>query len=148
MGRTAPHPLDQPPDQGHIPLLADLAAQPQARLDHHGECHPHDASLFLHADLIGLDLSQVPRLLDQVLLYRLPLAPGACPPIGNRPLIKPKSCHNGLHGAPVGKQGHDEGHSVCRSAQPIQHRACGRTECLVALRAEELQRTFQEYRTS
>src|SRR5712691_4214608 len=28
MGRTAPHALDQPPDQGHVPLLADLATQP------------------------------------------------------------------------------------------------------------------------
>src|SRR5207249_1652631 len=44
-GRTAPHPFDQPADQGQITLLADLTAQPQTRLDHHGERHPHDVAL-------------------------------------------------------------------------------------------------------
>ena len=57
------------------PLLADLAAQPQARLDHHGQRHPHDAALFLDADFVGLHLSQVTRLFDQALLDGL--APGA-----------------------------------------------------------------------
>src|SRR2546425_2540955 len=136
-GRAALHPLDQPSDQGHVPLLADLAAQPQARLHHHGERHPHDATLFLHADLIGWDLPQVTGLFDHVLLYGLPLSPGAGPPIGNRPLIKPKSRHNGLHGTPMGKQGHDEGHGLCRSAQPIKHRAFGSAERLATLRTNE-----------
>src|SRR4029434_2467411 len=53
-------PLDQPSDQGHVTLLTDLAAQPQARLDHHGQRHPHDAALLLDADLIGLYLPPGP----------------------------------------------------------------------------------------
>ena len=57
--RTAPHPLAQTPDEGHVPLLADLAAQPQACPDHHGQGHPHDAALFLHANLIGLHLPEI-----------------------------------------------------------------------------------------
>jgi len=37
VGCTALHALDQPPDQDHITLLADLAAEPQARADHQGQ---------------------------------------------------------------------------------------------------------------
>src|SRR4029453_9938418 len=58
-GRTAPPPRDQPSNQGQVPLLTDLATQPQARLDHHGQRHPHDATLFLDAQLIGLYPSPV-----------------------------------------------------------------------------------------
>ena len=83
MGRTAPHAFDQSSDQRHVTLLADFTAQPQARLDHHGQCHPHDAALFLHADLIGLYVPQVTWLLDQALLDGLPLSPGAGPPRGD-----------------------------------------------------------------
>src|SRR6516164_4913161 len=71
MGRTAPYPPDQPPDQRHVTLLADLAAQPQARLDHHGQRHPDNAALFLDAELIGLHLPQVTWLLDQILVHGL-----------------------------------------------------------------------------
>ena len=73
--RTAPHPLDQPPDQGHITLLADRTAQPQARRDHHSQRHPHDAALFLDTEFIGLHLSQVPWLFDQVLVHGLSCRP-------------------------------------------------------------------------
>ena len=76
-GRTTPHPLDQPPDQGHVPPFADLTAQPHARLDPHGQRHPHDTTLFFYADLIGLYVPQVPWLFDQALLDGLPLSPGA-----------------------------------------------------------------------
>ena len=91
MHRTAPDALDQAPDQRHVTLLADLTAQPQARLDHHGQRHPHDATLFLDADLISLHLSQVPWSFDQSFLHRLPLATGACPPISHSALVKPPS---------------------------------------------------------
>ena len=72
MCRTASYPLDQPPDQGHVTLLTDLAAQPQPRRDHHGQCHPHDAALFLDAELIGLHLSQIAWLLDKILMQSGP----------------------------------------------------------------------------
>src|SRR5207247_9702175 len=94
-------------------------------------------ALFLDADLIGLHLPQVSGLFDQALLHSLPLAPGACPPIGDRPLIKPKRRHNRLHGTPMGKQGHDEDHGLCRGAQPIEHRACGGAERFVTLVTDE-----------
>src|SRR6266699_402554 len=135
--RTALHPRNQPPDQGQVPLLADLTTQPQARLDHHGQPHPHDAALFLHTDLIGLHLPQVTGLFDQVLLHGLPLSPGAGPPIGDGAFIESERRHHGLHGTALGEQGHDEGHGLCRGAQAIECRAFRGAERLVALRAEE-----------
>src|SRR6266581_4847617 len=73
MHRTASYPLDQPPDQGQVTLLTDLAAQPQPRLDHHGQCHPHDAALFLDPEFIGLHLAQIAWLLDQIRMHSLAL---------------------------------------------------------------------------
>src|SRR2546428_10734750 len=37
----------------------------------------------------------------------------------------------------MGEQGHDEGHGLCRSAQPIKHRAFGSAERLATLRTNE-----------
>ncbi len=37
----------------------------------------------------------------------------------------------------MGEQGHDEGHGLCRSPQPIKHRAFGGAERLVTLRTHE-----------
>jgi hypothetical protein len=87
--RTAADPLDQPPDQGQVTRRADLTAHLQARLAHHSQHHPHDTALFLDTQLIGLHLPQVPWLFDQGLVHDLPLASGACPPSGDRPLVKP-----------------------------------------------------------
>src|SRR5215510_822577 len=134
---TAPHPLDQPPDQRHVTLLADLAAQPQACLDHHGQCHPHDAALFLDADLIGLHLPQVPWSFDQELLHRLPLVTGACPPISDGALVKPKSRHDRLQGTPMSEQGHHEHHGLCRGTQPIEDSPFAGAEGFVTLVADE-----------
>ena len=135
--RTAPDPLTQPPDQGHVPLRTDRAAQPQARLDHHSQCHPHNAALFLDAEFIGLHLPQVTWLFDQGLVHGLPLLTGTGPPRGDRPLVKRKTRHNRLQGTPMGEQGHDDDHSFCRGTQPIEDRACGGAEGFVALMTDE-----------
>src|SRR5215831_2932047 len=134
---TAPHPLDQPPDQRHVTLLADLAAQPHACLDHHGQRHPHDAALFLDAEFIGLHLLQVPWSFDQELLHCLPLATGACPPIRDGALVKPKSRHDCLQGTPMSEQGHYEHHGLCRGAQPIEDGTFAGAEGFVTRVAEE-----------
>ena len=63
----------------------------------------HDAALFLHAEFIGLHLPQVPGLFNQMLVHGLPLSTRAGPPRGDRPLIQPKSCHDGLYGTPIGE---------------------------------------------
>src|SRR5438093_12919956 len=133
---TAAHPLDQLPDQGHVTLLADLAAQPQTCLDHDGECHPHDTALFLDAQLIGLHLPQVPWLLDQILVHGLALTARAGPPTRYGALVEPKRRHNRLYGAPMGEQGHHDDHSLTRGAQPIENRARGGTDGFVTLVAD------------
>src|SRR5207247_4695138 len=135
--RPAPHPFDQPADQGQITLLADLTAQPQTRLDHHGERHPHDAALFLDTEFIRLHLSQVPWLFDQVFVHHLTLSTRASPPISHRPLVKSKRRHNRLHGTAMGQQGHDEDDGFCRGAQPIEDRAFGGAEGFVARVTDE-----------
>jgi len=71
--------------------LADLAAQPQARLDHHGQRHPDNATLFLDADLIGLHLPQVTWVLDQMLMHPLALPAQAGPPIHDGAFVEPKT---------------------------------------------------------
>ena len=120
---AAPHPRGQPPDQGHVTLLADLAAQPQARRDQHGQRHPHDPALFLDAQLIGLDLSEVTRLLNQIRVPDLALTARPGPPICAGALVEAKRGHDRLHGTPMGEHGHDEDDSLCGGAQLIEDRA-------------------------
>src|SRR5207244_2556220 len=127
----------QPSDQGQVTLLTDLAAQPQARLDHHGQRHPHDAALFLDAQLIGLHLSQVAWLLDKILVHGLTLTTRAGPPIRDGTLVEPKRRHDGLHGAPMGEQGHHEHYGLCRGTQPIEDGPCAAAEGFVTLVADE-----------
>src|SRR5437870_7040345 len=129
--------LDQPPDQGHVALLADLAAQPQAGLHHHGHGHPDHTALLLDAQLVGLHLSEVPWLLDQILVHGLALPPRARPPIRYSAFVESKRRHNRLHGTPMGEQRHDEAHRLGRGAQAVKHRACGGAERLMALVADE-----------
>src|SRR5215475_5146491 len=135
--RTAPDPRDQSPDQGQVTLLTDLAAQPQTRLDHHGQRHPHDATLFLDPEFIGLYLAQVPGLFDQVFVHRLPLTARASPPSRDGTLVEPKRRQDRLHGTPVGEQGHDEHYRFCRGAQPVEDCTFAGTEGLVTRVADE-----------
>src|SRR5215475_12999613 len=134
---TAPHALDQAPDQRQITLLTDLTAEPQTRRDHHGQCHPHNTALLLDAELISLHLSQITWLLDQIRMNSLALTARASPPSRNGALVKPKRRYDRLHGAPVGQQGHDEHHRLRRGAQPIEDRAFAGTEGLVTRMADE-----------
>ena len=134
---TGTYPLDQTPNQHHVTLLTDFASEPQAGADHHRQSHPHDAPLFLDADLVGLHLPEGPRSLDHMFLDRLALY--ACPlqPGGYGPLIHAESDNDGLQGAPVRHQGHDPGHRVRRSPQTIKRRASGGGEGLVTLGTDE-----------
>src|SRR5437899_1455123 len=137
MGRTAPHALDQSSDQRHVPLRTDFAAQPQTRLDHHGQRHPHDAALFLHADLVGLHLPQVARLLDQMFLHRLSLIAGTCHPTRYRPLVIAKCDDDRLEGTPVGQERHYQAHRLRRGPQAIEGRAFRGAERLLTRCAEK-----------
>src|SRR5262245_6084945 len=134
---TAADTLEQPPDQGHVALLADLAAQPQAGLHHHGHGHPDHTALLLDAQLVGLHLSEVSWLLDQILVHGLALPPRASPPIRYSACVESKRRHNRLHGTPMGEQRHDEAHRLGCGAQAVKHRAFGGAERLMALVADE-----------
>ena len=89
--RPATHPCAQPPGPG--PRRADLAAQPPAGLDQHGQRPPPAAALGRSAALRGLPLSHGPGWCDPGRRHGLPLAPGACPPLGVRPLLHPANRH-------------------------------------------------------
>jgi hypothetical protein len=118
-------------------LRTALTTQPQARLDHHGPRHPHEAALFLETELIGLPLSQGPWWFDQGLGHSLPLAPGAGLPSGDRPLVESKGGHNGLQRAAMGQQRHHNDDDLCRSAQAGEDRPFGCRESPTALATEE-----------
>src|SRR5512143_4110401 len=103
MQSTRAHPLDQTPNQRQVAMLADLASQPQPGLDHHSQRPPHDAPLALDSYLVGLHLSEVSRLLHQMLLDGLSLSASACPPRRHRPLVEAKSDNDRLQGAAIGE---------------------------------------------
>src|SRR5215216_5936207 len=134
---TASYPRDQSPDQGQVPLLTDLAAQPQPGLAHYGQGHPHEAALLLDPELIGLHLAQSAWLLDEILMHHLALTARAGPPSRDGALVKPKCRHDRLHGTPVGEQGHDEHHRFCRGAQPIEDGPLAGAEGFVTRLADE-----------
>ena len=66
------------PAPGPDPRRADLAAQPPAGLDQHGQRPPPAAALGRSAALRGLPLSHGPGWCDPGRRHGLPLAPGAC----------------------------------------------------------------------
>src|SRR4029434_10783784 len=102
-----------PQSRGCLTRWLLTALPPWTACGQHRQRHPPDAPLFLDAQLIGLHLSQVAWLFDQMLVHGLPLSTGACPPRGDRPLVKPKGRHNRLQGTPMGEQGHHDGHGLC-----------------------------------
>src|SRR5262252_2583446 len=70
-------------------------------------------------------------------MHRLTLTARSSPPRRDGALVKPKRRHDGLHGTPVGKQGHDEHHRLGRGAQPIEDGAFAGAEGCVTLMADE-----------
>ena len=96
MQGTATDPFDQAPDQRHVAVLADFTTEPQAGLHRHGHRHPHHGALFLDPNLVGLNLSEITRLLHQKLVDGLTLTAGSGPPMGNCAFIESKSRHNRL----------------------------------------------------
>ena len=105
--------------------------------NHHRECHPDNAPLSLHAYFVGLYLAEFSRLLDQMLLHRLPLgAPSAHPP-RHSPLVEAKRCHDGLGRTAVCQQSDDQADRLRRGPQAIQGRAFRNAACLVAHGAQE-----------
>jgi hypothetical protein len=116
VGSTAADLLDQPLDQRHVPVLADLAAQPQAGTDHHGQRHPHAATLFLHTDRIGLHLPQVAWLFDHIGVHNLALLARSRPPGGHGALVEPQGRTDRWQRTAMGEPRHDKGNRLRRGA--------------------------------
>ena len=134
---TATHPLHEAPNQGQVTVGADLTRQPQAGADHHRQGHPHNAPLGLDADLVGLHLPQVTRLLDQMLLYGLPLDPSACRPARHGPFVEAKGDDDRLQWTAMGEERDHKGHRLRRGPQVVQRRAFRHGKRFTARRAEE-----------
>ena len=134
---TATHPLHEATNQGQVTVGADLTRQPQAGTDHHRQGHPHNAPLGLDADLVGLHLLQVTRLLNQMLLYGLPLDTRACRPARYGPFVETKGDDDRLQWTAMGEERDHEGHRRRRGPQAVQRRAFRRGERFAARRAEE-----------
>ena len=123
---------DHGADQVPIAVLTHGPAQPQpgTHLDSHSQ--PQNDALRFHPNLIGLHLSQVPRLLDQVFMNRLTLLAGLLFQTAHRALIPLKSLHNRLHRATESQQGHDAGNHLGRLLAAIEDRPLGLHKCLIA----------------
>ena len=99
--------------------------------------HPDDATLGLDADLIGLDVPEIPGLLDQMLLHGLALVASTCLPRCDRPLVKPKGHDDRLQRAAVRQERQHERHGLGWRPQAVERRPFRRGEGLAALRADE-----------
>ena len=98
---------------------------------------PDSLNVGLDADFVGLHLLQGTRLLDQMLLYCLPLDPIARQPTRHRPLVIAKCHDDRLQWAPVGHQCHHQADRLRRGPQAIAGCAFRGAERLVTLRAQE-----------
>src|SRR6266404_730222 len=134
MQRAPTHPRDETTHQRQVPVGAHSSGEPPAGTDHPRQGHPDKAPLRLDADRVGLDLPQVPRLLDQRLMDRLPWDPSARQPTRYRPLLIAKCHDDRWQWTPVGHQGHHQADRLRRGPQAIPCRAFPRAERLVALR--------------
>jgi hypothetical protein len=86
----------------------------------------------LDADLIGLHLPQVTRLLDQLLLHRFRVPPGGRDPILNGAPMQAKGNGGGRFGTAVSDQGDDQGNELLVVVFPIEGRPTPGTKGLAA----------------
>ena len=91
-------------------MSAELIREPQAGTDHHRQGHPHHAPLGLDAYLVGLHLLQVTRLLNQLLLYGLPLDTRACRPARHGSFVETTGDDDRLQWTAMGEERDHEGH--------------------------------------
>ncbi len=101
-------PTDEILNQLAVSRCTDFSAQPQTGRDLDRHRHPDDRALNLDPQLIGLDLAQWPRLLDQMLVHLLRMLPALLKPVPDRSLIKAEGGDNRLDRAPVPQQGHHQ----------------------------------------
>jgi hypothetical protein len=97
-----------------------------------GDSHPDDSALFLHSDLVRLHLSQIARLLYQMLMHLLTMFPSTLLPIEDCAFVHLKGSHNSLNWTSVGQQCEDDNDDFLGSPQPIEDRPFGLCKSLAA----------------
>jgi hypothetical protein len=122
-------------DQGAVPMLTDFSAQPQTGRDHHRHPHPDDCALKLDPKLIGLDLAQSPRLLDQMLMHGLRMPAAFFKPVPDRSLIQTKGEDDRLDRATVREQFHHQRQEIRALPQTVKDRPGSGAESHLALAA-------------
>jgi hypothetical protein len=126
-----PNLVGQALDQGAIPLLADDPTQPQPSWDHHRHRHPDYATHYFDFDFIRLHLKQIElAMADDMLVHRLTMLSSPPPPLLDRPLVKPKSHHNGLDRTTISQQGQHQDHRLRRCFQTVEDTAFAHTKGL------------------
>jgi hypothetical protein len=110
--------------QATIPRELDHSAQPQARRNHHGQCHPANHLASFDPNFIGLHVHQVQLpLLNDGLMHLLALRSRSITPIGHGPFIQAESLDNGLKRASIGQERHDYYDQLHRLASAFEHRS-------------------------
>jgi len=128
---------DQIFDQSSIPPLTDFSAQPQTGRDHHRHPHPDDCALKLDPKLIGLNLTQWARSLDQMLMHGLSMLAAFFKPVPDCSLIQTKGEDDRLDRATVREQFHHQRQEVRALPQTVKDRPGGGAESPLALAANE-----------
>ena len=116
--------LDQPGDQGQVPLTADHPTQPQPRWHRQGQGHPDLGANLFHPQLVRLDVLEVELpLFHQVLMHPLAVLPRTGEPARHRSLIEPERGDDRLRRAPMTQQREHQHRQLGRLVQPIERRA-------------------------
>jgi len=92
--------------------------------------------LLLDAHLIGLHVTQIARLGDQMLVHLFTVFPCPLLPADHGALIQAKGGHNGLHGAAISQQSYHDDHNVFGRPQPVEEGAFVFGKRLAALMAD------------
>jgi hypothetical protein len=129
---TAPNQLEQGHDQSSIALGTDDAAQPQTGLNLQRQGNPDNPALFLDAQFIGLDLTQISRLFNQMVMDRFAVLARTRLPIIDSAFVQFKSSHNRCHGTPMRQQSYHLRHQRLLHPQAIEGRAGRFSKGLVA----------------
>jgi hypothetical protein len=122
-------------DQSAIPLLTDFSAQPKISRDHHRHCHQGDSALPLDPKLIGLDLTQWLRPLDQMLVHFLSVLTAFLKPVLNCSFIQAKGENDRLDGTTMRKQFDHQHDQISAFPHSVKQRPGGGAEGRLALMA-------------
>jgi hypothetical protein len=124
-------------DERQISTLGDDSSEPKTGADFHTHSHPESLPLSLDSQFIALDLAQLTRSFDQMLLHRLSLLSSTRQPVNHSAFVKVKSRDDSLNRAAVSEQGDDLSDDLLLSAKTVKGSPQARGESLFAEVADE-----------